>query len=345
LAAEIFCSFFLFQNNTELLAGSFFICYSKNNMKTEEIFNLAIKMGIEADFRGKKGVEKFLARKKEKYEKLQGRAKEEFDREALVNPYLDSRIYRDEEDKEIKKVLVGIDIAPAELLLAKQIGGIDLVIGHHPLGKGLAHLADVMDLQCDILNFYGVPINIAESLTKEKISEVARGLNGVNHQRTVDAAGLLGINLMNVHTPCDNMAADFLKKIIDEKKPERIEDLMEILKEIPEYQKAVEIGAGPKIFVGEEENRCGKIALTEITGGTEGSPKIYEKMAQAGIGTVIGMHLSEEHKKEAEAANLNVVIAGHMSSDSLGVNLFLDELEKKGIEITACSGFTRVSRV
>jgi len=84
--------------------------------------------------------------------------------------------------------------------------------------------------------------------------------------------------------------------------------------------------------------------VTEITGGTEGSPKLYEKMAQVGIGTVIGMHISEEHKKEAEAANLNVVIAGHMSSDSLGVNLFLDELEKQGIEIIPCSGLIRVSR-
>jgi len=33
-----------------------------------------------------------------------------------------------------------------------------------------------------------------------------------------------------------------------------------------------------------------------------------------------------------------------MSSDSLGVNLFLDELEKRGIEIIPCSGFIRVSR-
>jgi hypothetical protein len=68
-------------------------------------------------------------------------------------------------------------------------------------------------------------------------------------------------------------------------------------------------------------------------------------MAIAGIGTVIGMHQSEEHRKEAEAAHLNVVIAGHMSSDSLGVNLFLDELERRGIEIIPCSGFDRVSRL
>jgi len=41
---------------------------------------------------------------------------------------------------------------------------------------------------------------------------------------------------------------------------------------------------------------------------------------------------------------LNVVIPGHISSDSLGVNLFLDELEKRGIKIIPCSGLIRVSR-
>lgn len=315
-------------------------------MKTKEIFNLAINKGIEADFRGKEGIEKLLKRKKEKYEKLSQGEKEEFDKEALENPYLDSRIYHIAAGAEVKKVLVGIDIEPAELLLAKEIGGIDLVVAHHPLGKGLAHLADVMDLQCDVLNYYGVPINIAEGLMRERISEVARGVNAVNHQRTVDTAKLLKISLMNSHTPCDNLAAKFLKeKVEKEDIPMRIEDLLNLLKEIPEYKEATKIGAGPKIYVGDPERRCGKIAITEITGGTEGSPKLYEKMANAGIGTVIGMHISEEHKKEAEAANLNVVIAGHMSSDSLGMNLFLDELEKRGIEIVPCSGLIRISRV
>jgi len=314
-------------------------------MKINEIYNLAIQKGIEADFRGREGIEKLLKRKREKYEKLSEKEKEEFDKEALENPYLDTRIYHIVADTEVKKVLAGIDIEPAELLLAKEIGGIDLIIAHHPLGKGLAHLSDVMDLQCDALNYYGVPINIAEGLMRERISEVARGVNAVNHQRTVDTAKLLGISLMNSHTPCDNLAAKFIKDLIEKENPERIEELMDLLKEIPEYKEAIKIGAGPKIFTGNLENRSGKIAVTELTGGTEPGPKIYEKMAQAGIGTIIGMHMQEESKKEAEASNINVVIAGHMSSDSLGVNLFLDELEKRGIEIIPCSGLIRVSRL
>lgn len=313
-------------------------------MKIQDIYNLAIKMGIEADFRGKDFIEKLLERKKEKYEKLSPEEKESFDTEALENPFLDSRILHIAEDKEIKKVLVGIDIGPDEILIAKEIGGIDLIISHHPLGKALANLAEVMELQCDVLNQYGVPINIAEGLMKERISEVARGVNAVNHQRTVDAAKLLNFNLICLHTICDNLAAKFLKDKIEMADLFKLEDLIKLLKRIPEYKEAEKIGAGPKIFVGSPENRAGKIALTEITGGTEGSPKIYEKMAQAGIGTIIGMHMSEEHKKEAQEAHLNVVIAGHMSSDSIGVNLFLDELEKQGIEIVPCSGLIRVSR-
>jgi len=315
-------------------------------MKVSDIQKLAIKMGIESDFRGKKGVQKLLDSKKQKFDKLSGKEKEEFDKDALENPYLDSGVYNIAQDKEIKRVLVGIDIGPEEILIAKELGNIDLVIAHHPVGKGLAQLADVMELQADVYNFYGVPINVAEGLMRERISEVARGVNASNHQRTVDAARLLKVNLMNSHTPCDNLAAKFLRDFIDSKskKIERVGELVSALKEIPEYKEAMKIGVGPKIFVGSPENHCGKIALSEITGGTEGSPKLYEKIAQAGVGTVVGMHISEEHKKEAELAHINIVIAGHISSDSLGVNLFMDELEKKGIEIIPCSGFTRFSR-
>lgn len=311
-------------------------------MKIKQIFDLAVKKARKADFRSEEQIDNILKRRKKKYEKMSD--KNNYDIELLENPYSDSRILNIAEDKEIKKVLVGIDIEPAEILLAKELGDIDLVISHHPLGKGLANLAGVMDLQCDVLHQYGVPINIAENLMKKRISEVARGVNAANHQRTVDAAKLLRFNLICLHTACDNLAADFLKEKIENSNIERIEDLMKVFKDIPEHQEAVKIGAGPKIFVGNKENRVGKIALTEITGGTEGSSKLYEKMAQAGIGTVVGMHMSEEHKKEAESANINVVIAGHMSSDSLGVNLLLDELEKQGVEIVPCSGLSRVSR-
>ncbi|MFA5086454.1 MAG: NGG1p interacting factor NIF3 [Candidatus Paceibacterota bacterium] len=313
-------------------------------MKIQEIYDLAIKMGIESDFRGKEGVEKFLARKKKKYESLPEKSKEEFDKEALSNPYLDTRIYNIAEDRDINKILVGIDIDTSELLLSKQLEGIDLVMAHHPTGKGLSNLADVVEMQADVYSHYGVPVNIAEALTFVRMGEVARSVSTSNHEKTVDAARILGINFMNVHGPADNLAAKFLKDLIENKNPERVEDLINLLKDVPEYKHGSILGSGPKAYTGKPDSRCGRIAISEVAGGTGTSAKLMGEVARAGVGTVVGMHVSEEHRKEAEAAHLNIVIAGHISSDSLGMNLFLDELEKRGVEIVCSSGLNRVKR-
>jgi len=312
-------------------------------MTIQQIYQLAIKMGLEADLRGKAIIEKIMARLKKKYQEMSREQKEEFDIERLANPFSDTRILV-ETKKPIKKILTGIDMDVGELLLADKLGDIDLVLAHHPSGIGLAGLDDVMHLQIDLLSSYGVPINIAESLVKVRIEEVSRKVAPANHNEPVDAARLLKLGFMCVHTPADNLVASFLDKLIKKEKPEYIEDLLKLLKSIPEYKQAMKLSAGPRLFSGRPENHCGKIALTEITGGTEGSPQIFEKLAQVGIGTVVAMHMSEEHRKEAEKAHLNVVVAGHMASDSLGMNLFLDELAKKGIEIIPCSGLIRVER-
>ena len=221
-------------------------------------------------------------------------------------------------------------------------------MSHHPLGKALTlGLSDVMKLQIELLHTFGIPLNIAESLTKKRSSEVSKGTQAGNYFGTIDAAALLGYPVMCVHTPADNMVANFIFNLIkrNKKRLDTVGDIMEMLMKIPEYRIAEERGNGPFVLIGDHENYTGKIAVTEITGGTEGSTDMYEKLAHFGIGTVIGMHLSTKHEAEARKHHLNVVIAGHMSSDSLGMNFFLDHLERRGIEIVPTSGFTRVSRV
>ncbi|MFA4941571.1 MAG: NGG1p interacting factor NIF3 [Patescibacteria group bacterium] len=313
-------------------------------MNVQQIYDLAVKMGIKADLRGEKNVIKNLERIKGKYEKMGKEEKAEFDKEKLTNPYSDSRILFSGGKKEIRKVLVGVDMEGSELLLADKLGDVDLVIAHHPEGPALADLHGVMDLQAEVLAGYGVPINIAESVIRPRISEVGRGVGSANHNRSVDMAKILGLNFMCVHTPCDNLGANYLEKLLTKKKPEFVEDILKLLKDIPEFKEATKLKAGPKLFVGSPDDRCGKVVVTEFTGGTSGSKDIYEKMSQYGIGTIIGMHMSEEHRKEAEKAHINVVIAGHMASDSLGLNLFLDELEKKGIKVVPVSGLIRIKR-
>jgi putative NIF3 family GTP cyclohydrolase 1 type 2 len=312
-------------------------------MTTQQIYELAVKLGMQADLRGAKRVKKYLERAKKKYEKMDKEEKAEFDKEKLTNPYSDTRVLVSGNKKEIKKIMVGVDMEGPEMLLAKHFN-IDLVIAHHPEGKALADLSGVMDLQAEVLADYGVPINIAESVTKPRISEVGRGVSPINHNRAVDIAKLLKLDFICTHTIADNLGANFIAKLLKKKKCETVGDIISMFKEVPEYKEAIKINAGPLIFVGSPENSCGKIAVTELTGGTTGAKEIYEKMAQAGIGTIIGMHMHEEHRKEAEKYHLNVVIAGHMASDSLGMNLFLDELEKKRIEVIPVSGLIRVKR-
>ena len=313
-------------------------------MNIQQIYKLAIEMGIKSDFRSKEQIDEYLKLKKDEYEKLPVEERKYFDKERMVNPYSDTRIHFDGGRRDIKKVLVGIDVSVGVIMMAKELG-VDLIINHHPIGLALTGLDDVMNLQIDALEKFGVPVTIAERLMHIRISEVARGVNPANHYVTVDAARLMKMNLINVHSPADNLVANYVSKAIDKSKPKYVSDVLKVINNIPEYQEAKKQGAGPMLFSGTEKNRCGKVVVSEMAGGTEGSKDMYQAMANAGIGTVVGMHLSEEGRKEAEKAHINVVIAGHISSDSLGMNLFLDELEKRGIEIVPCSGLIRYSRV
>mgnify|MGYP000850955412 CR=1 FL=1 len=316
-------------------------------MKLIDIYRLFIQLGKEHDPRKGEELEKSLDRLQKKYEDLKNADKETFDQEKLTNPYSDTRILYGDPETEVKTILAGIDMETQEILLADRLrekgGKIDLLLAHHPEGKALAGLNNVMHMQEDILAEAGVPINVAEGILSSRISEVQRGLMPLNHNRSVDAARLLDFPFMCVHTPADNMVNDFLTRLLNDKKPETVGEINTILKEIPEYYEAMKIGAGPKIVLGADKNRCGKI-LVDMTGGTGGSEDAYAKLAIAGVGTVIGMHIGEKHRKKAEKNHINVLIAGHMASDSLGVNLLLDVLEKKGLEIKTCSGLIRVKR-
>ncbi|MBI4092736.1 MAG: NGG1p interacting factor NIF3 [Candidatus Kerfeldbacteria bacterium] len=314
-----------------------------------QIYKLAVELGIKNDLRGVAAVKRHLKRMAERFAKLEPDEKKEFDREDLWNPYADTRVYVGNLNKIVKRAAMGIDVETPEILLAYEIAKkkpIDLIITHHPVSTALAGLHEVMHMQAEVLAKYGVPINVAQGLLHVRIDEVSRKLSPINHQRDVDAARLLDLAFMSAHTTSDNLVASFLDKLVkrNQKKLELVGDVLKLLKTIPEYRQATKWKAGPRLFAGRPDRFAGKIALTELTGGTEGAPEIYHRLAQAGIGTVIGMHMSEKHKEEAEKAHVNAIIAGHMSSDSIGMNLFADQLEGRGVEIVPFGGFIRVKR-
>jgi len=181
-------------------------------------------------------------------------------------------------------------------------------------------------------------------LMAERINEVERSLLPVNHNKAVDVARILDIPFMCMHTPADNNVTKFLEDLFEKNSPDKLEDVIDLLKEVPEYREAAKHNAGPKIVVGTPKRRAGKI-FVDMTGGTSGSQDAYEKLAAAGVGTIVDMHMKEKHREEAKKHHINVIIAGYISSDSLGMNLILDEFEASGVKIIPCSGLIRVSRI
>jgi len=318
-------------------------------MKLGEIYRKAIYLGMKNDPRSEEGARKDLERAQKEFEELKEDQKKEFDRERLDNPYADTRLLYGEKEREVKRALVGIDMEVGEVLLAERLGEkgrkVDLLLSHHPEGRALASLYEVMGMQADILHKYGVPIAVAEGILEGRIKEVQRRLMPSNHTRSVDVAALLDIPFLCVHTPADNMVTTYLQKILDEEKPFLVKDVLDLLKEIPEYQEGIRNHNGPNLQLGSEKRRAGKI-FVDMTGGTGGSKEAFEKIARTDVGTIVGMHIGEDHRTEAEKNHLNVIIAGHIPSDTLGINLFLDEVEREGkLDIIACSGFRRVSRL
>jgi hypothetical protein len=316
-------------------------------LKLEAIYKQAIKMGIEKDPRGKDEIKRILEKNRKKYEKLPDKEKEYFDLESLTNPFADTRILVGDPETEVKTAFVGIDMEVPEVILADRLREkgekIDAIITHHPEGKALINLDKVMALQAEEWNNFGVPINVAEALIGKRMQEIYRAFLPRNHERALDAARLLDVPFMSTHTVADNQVNAFLTDYLSRKKPRTVGEVVDLLLELPEYQAAARVQAGPSIIVGNKDGRAGRI-MVDMTGGTEGPKEVLEKLAAAGVGTIVAMHYSEGHKEEAEKQKLNVIIAGHISSDSLGMNLILDPVESRGVRIIPVSGLIRVSR-
>jgi len=316
-------------------------------MKLAELYRSAIEMGMEADPRGREQIEKELKRSRKELERLEGKEKEIFDMDRLWNPYADSRILYGDEQAELEGLMIGVDITPAEVVLADRLREkgmpVSAILGHHPHGRAGANFYEVMHMQEMLMERLGVNITVAEGLFAPRIQEVGQAVHARNYNQTVDACSLLEIPFLCLHTPADNQVQSFLQKLFDERMPESVEEVVDILHGIPEYEDGRRHNAGPQVFVGEKKRRAGKVVV-EMTGGTTGPKEMYEKLSQAGVGTLVSMHIPKEHIDEAKKHHINVVVAGHMPSDSLGMNLLADKFEEEGITIIPCSGYIRVKR-
>lgn len=241
--------------------------------------------------------------------------------------------------KPIKKAMFGVDMEAAEILIAKQLG-YDAVITHHPKGGSpMVNLYKVMDNQILRMVKAGVPINKAQKALAERQGEVERASHVSNFDRAVSAARVLDMTFIGIHTPADIVAENTVQEHLDrslEGNPmAKLKDVLAALRKLPEYAK---VPAGPVIRVGSEDSYAGKVWVT-MAGGTGGGEEVAKAYFEAGVGTLVVMHMPDKVIKAVREQNIgNVVVAGHMASDSIGINGIIAALEARGLQITRMSG-------
>lgn len=243
--------------------------------------------------------------------------------------------------KDIKKVLAGIDMSAAELMIAKQLG-FDCVAQHHPNGIATTDASKLFarDHMKKLIEC-GVPANQAQKLAYGRIQKMHQGMHGRNIDSMSSLAKLLDINDLALHTPADILAERYSQKVLDDlaaRKPDcTCGDIIDELLTIREYQGAYDTQK-PEIWVGDRSSIAGKI-YSVMYGVGAPSVEEYNAMADAGIGTFVTMHATPEVIEGVRKyGKANLIIAGHMSSDSLGFNQILDAWEAKGIEIVRING-------
>ncbi|RMD59495.1 NGG1p interacting factor NIF3 [Candidatus Parcubacteria bacterium] len=299
-------------------------------------------MGMAHDPRGQEIIKEGLKRLKEKFDKLSESEKEWFDKDKLWNPYGDTRLLFSASNQPLKRVLAGIDIEGPELLAAKFMPqSVDAAIAHHPQGKAFVRLAEmIVEMSGDLYERWGVPPNVSEGIMNNYANKLTDRLRAANKRRWVDLARLLWLGYLCVHTPADNLAQTFVSRKIKQKRVKFVGEVVEILTKIEEFKNPL---CAPRVVVGHQDARCGRVCVF-MTGGVEPPPEFVKYLVLAGVGTLVAMHIRDEYVKQLQQEHINVVTVGHMAADSLGMNLLLDELEKRGTEIIPCSGLIRVRR-
>jgi putative NIF3 family GTP cyclohydrolase 1 type 2 len=318
-------------------------------MNLGQFYKRCIEAGIQADPRGKAGIERYLKAEKKRYEALEPFEKENYDHERLTNPYTDVRILNGDPDEPLRGLMVGIDAYQPELILAEALRRrgekVNVVLTHHPAGFGIKRLPEVLDVATEQWISLGVPPHIAQRLNEERCEEVVRRFHVANSDAAVDAARLLGMPYMCSHTAADNWVAQHLQKKIDTARPDLVSDVLELLYTEPEYRHQARLQAPPMLVAGKKTNRCGRV-FVEMTGGVMPKQEAFDHLSRYGISTLVVMHMPEEALETVKKASLNVIIAGHMASDTMGMNLMLDKALPPGdsVMIFECAGFKRFDR-
>ena len=231
----------------------------------------------------------------------------------------------------IRNVLFGIDAGVPELLFAKE-HGYDCVIAHHPQGTAIINFHKVFRRHISQMIEVGVPKKVAEKAVMKKLKELEIQNHTRNYAHTVNLAKLLGMPYMNIHTPLDEVGRRRMTKKIQSGLVDKttVQDLVNSLNELTEFRNAAtEI----KIRLGKPENPAGKVIVSHGA-GTNGGYEIARTYFEQGLSTVIYIHIHPGDLEKLKVEDKgNLIVTGHIVSDSIGINPFINELGKRNVSV------------
>jgi putative NIF3 family GTP cyclohydrolase 1 type 2 len=231
--------------------------------------------------------------------------------------------------RNIKKVLIAIDVGTAELMLAKHLG-CDAVIAHHPIGVASVNFYKVFERHVDFMVENGVPRKVARQAVGKLKERVETRNHADIYSQVVGAAKALGMPLVNIHQPCDEYMRQVILKAIKAGRTEYVSDIVKAVGKIPEFSNAA---TKVQVRLGSEKNRAGHWALV-VAAGTNGGYHIAKAYFQHGVSTVIYLHVDygDLTKMREDRLEGNLVVMGHLAGDSIGLNGLAERLEGLGVE-------------
>ncbi|RLG54662.1 MAG: hypothetical protein DRO00_00715 [Thermoproteota archaeon] len=242
----------------------------------------------------------------------------------------DSEIYNPKED--VNKVLFAIDVGVPGLLLAKMLG-CDAAIAHHPEG-GMAAIENfkVFRKHVDLMVRNGVPKKVAEEAVERKMRALMVKSHQANYDLAPSVARVLDMGYMNIHNPLDELGRKIMQEVVDKVgKDAKVGDLMLAFTKLKEFSSAK---TPIMLVLGDEENKVGKavVAHGALTNGGSDVAKAY---FEYGVDTLIYIHIEPKDLEILASLELegNLLVTGHIASDCVGINPFIRELERRGIEV------------
>jgi len=251
----------------------------------------------------------------------------------------DSQVYI-ESDHDVRRILFGVDIDVGELLYARD-AGYDAVIAHHPVGdRARTDFARVVWRQVDQMMAEGVPRTDAESAVAARLDAPHRAVHMGNVNRVVDTARLIGLPLASIHLACDIISRQAIIDRLQERAApsSTVRDGISWIEEFPEMEAG---HTRPEAWLGDESAGLGRYTVA-MAGGTNGGHPVFREYFRAGVDTIFAMHIAEDDLRRLRDDPLSegraLVVTGHMSTDSIGINRVIKGLEERGISVTRTSG-------